>query len=227
MLPADMADPSQASADRYAFTADWFSRMEKTWLELVQQVKPSTVLEIGSFEGRSACWLIETLPPIVGGRVHVTCIDSWDLHEERFSDLEDAPPLALIESRFDSNVALAVRRAAQSVTVRKMKALSINGLAALLLEGKAGTFDMAYIDGGHSAPDVLADAVLAFRLLRVGGLLIFDDYLWANDPHHPNDVLWAPKPGIDAFMNVHAHSVRLIEGKPLYQLYALKTADNY
>ena len=222
-----MAASPPASTERYEFTSNWFGRSANTWLELVNELKPRTILEIGSFEGRSACWMIETLPAIAGGRVQLTCIDSWGLRERRFSDLKDAPSLGPIENRFDRNVSLAVRRATHHVTVRKIKALSINGLAALLIEGKAGEFDMIYIDGGHSAPDVLADAVLAFRLLRVGGLLIFDDYLWAADPHHPKDVLWQPKFGIDAFMNVHAHSVRVIENKPLYQLYAIKTADNY
>lgn len=173
-----MTESQPPSADAYNFTSDWFSHVEKTWLELVHQTKPRTILEIGSFEGRSACW----------------------------------------------NVSRAVRRAVHPATVRKIRARSIYGLATLLAEGKTGAFDMVYVDGGHSAPDVLADAVLAFRLLRVGGLLIFDDYLWNNDAQHPNDILWVPKPGIDAFMNVHWHSVRPIAGKPLYQLYATKIA---
>ena len=37
-------------------------------------------------------------------------------------------------------------------------------------------FDLIYIDASHYAPDVLSDAVLAFKLLKPGGILIFDDY---------------------------------------------------
>ena len=36
-------------------------------------------------------------------------------------------------------------------------------------------YDIIYIDGSHEARDVLEDAVLAYRLLKIGGLLIFDD----------------------------------------------------
>ena len=84
---------------------------------------------------------------------------------------------------------------------------------------------MVYVDGGHGAPDVLADAVLAFRLLRVGGLMIFDDYLWGRDPERPDDILRTPKPAIDAFLNVHWHAMRIVAGKPVYQLYARKIAE--
>lgn len=33
---------------------------------------------------------------------------------------------------------------------------------------------VVYIDGSHAAKDVIADAVLAWALLRPGGVLIFD-----------------------------------------------------
>ena len=37
-------------------------------------------------------------------------------------------------------------------------------------------FDLVYIDASHEAADVLADAVLAWPLLKPGGFLGFDDY---------------------------------------------------
>ncbi len=38
------------------------------------------------------------------------------------------------------------------------------------------SFDIIYIDGNHESKYVLEDAVIAFRKLKVGGWLIFDDY---------------------------------------------------
>jgi hypothetical protein len=38
------------------------------------------------------------------------------------------------------------------------------------------SYDVIYIDGSHDMTDVLEDAVLSSRLLKDGGLLIFDDY---------------------------------------------------
>lgn len=42
------------------------------------------------------------------------------------------------------------------------------------------SFDIIYIDGNHEPEYVLEDAVLSFRKLKVGGLLIFDDYGWGG-----------------------------------------------
>ena len=46
--------------------------------------------------------------------------------------------------------------------------------------------------------DVLLDGLLAFQLLKPGGILVFDDYEW-NRPHRHH----TPKPGIDAFLQLH------------------------
>ncbi len=41
-------------------------------------------------------------------------------------------------------------------------------------------YDIIYIDGSHATKDVLEDAVLSWRLLKNGGILIFDDYRWVG-----------------------------------------------
>ena len=39
-------------------------------------------------------------------------------------------------------------------------------------------FDLIYIDGSHHSDDVMLDAIRAFQMLKVNGLIIFDDYFW-------------------------------------------------
>ena len=52
-------------------------------------------------------------------------------------------------------------------------------------------FDFIYVDGSH-APDVaLTDACMAWGLLKQGGVMLFDDYLY---PHEPTKV------GVDSFL---------------------------
>jgi hypothetical protein len=165
------------------------------------------------------------LPAVAGGGIDLVCIDRWSHGQMQRPGHQTRPGLESVEQRFDHNIALAVQRATHPVSVRKLKGSSLAGLATLLVEGKTQAFDMVYVDGGHSAPDVLADAVLAFRLLRVGGLMIFDDYLWVNDPTRSDDILRTPKPAIDAFLNVHWHAMRIVPGKPVYQVYAQKIAE--
>ena len=52
------------------------------------------------------------------------------------------------------------------------------------------SFDLIYIDGNHEPQYVLEDAVLAFRKLKRGGHLVFDDYEGPDVPI-----------GIHAFLN--------------------------
>jgi hypothetical protein len=65
---------------------------------------------------------------------------------------------------------------------------------------------------------------MAFPLLRVGGTMIFDDYLWSMDRPGLQDVLRMPKPAIDAFMNLYQRKMVVYPGLPLRQLYARKIA---
>ena len=85
-------------------------------------------------------------------------------------------------------------------------------------------FRFVYVDGSHQAPDVLCDAVLGFKLLKIGGVLAFDDYLWAETSETTKDPLRCPKPAIDAFVNVNFQKLRVIKA-PLYQLFIQKLTD--
>ena len=78
-------------------------------------------------------------------------------------------------------------------------------------------FDFIYVDGSHQAQDVLADAVMSWMLLRKGGLLIFDDYLWEK-----NDFLSTPKFAIDSFVNCYVNEIKFIITPQNYQFCLLK-----
>jgi predicted O-methyltransferase YrrM len=60
-------------------------------------------------------------------------------------------------------------------------------------------YDIIYIDGSHDRPDVLEDAVLCWRLLKEGGIMIFDDYRYLGRRGSDNKVV-SPKAAIDAFV---------------------------
>src|SRR5262249_60297528 len=69
------------------------------------------------------------------------------------------------------------------------------------------SFDIIYIDGSHEAPDCLEDAVLAWRLLRDGEILIFDDYLYNALPYRSGD---KPKVAIDTFVGLFGNHFDII-----------------
>jgi predicted O-methyltransferase YrrM len=211
--------PASGSAD-FEFTNDWFGVVKGVWEELIPQVQPRRILEIGSYEGASACYLIGKLAPQFAIELH--CVDTWEGGVEHLQDESISMPR--VEARFHHNTSLAIQRAPHPVNLVVHKGPSDLGLAKLLAKGAAGHFDFIYIDGSHQAPDVLADAVLAFRLLRVGGVMVFDDYLWTEELASGRDPLRCPKPAIDAFVNCYFRKLQILRA-PLYQLYVQKTAD--
>lgn len=80
--------------------------------------------------------------------------------------------------RFLNNTRIARSRASQRVELVTHKGCSDEHLARLIAGGFRQRFDLVYIDGSHYSHDVLSDAVLSFPLLKVGGHMLFDDYLW-------------------------------------------------
>jgi len=202
-----------------AFSTDWFSEFIPVWSRIFAELRPQKILEIGCFEGRSTCWMIETVCRY--GNVQLFCLDTFQGSVEH--QFDGVPAL---EQQFDRNTQRTYEalRSPHSCEVVKLKTHSLRGAAALLVAGHAGSFDLAYVDGSHDAHDVLADLVLSFALLRVGGVLIIDDYLWINRVRHSPLARSHPKPAVDAFTNLNAHRLCVLQ-YPLYQLYVQKLSD--
>lgn len=112
-------------------------------------------LEIGVYEGRSAIWMLENV------LTHPTArLTGIDIFEGPYKD------------RYLANL----QRSGSSD-----KATTVTGYSQLALrELPFNSFDIIYIDGSHAKDDVLEDAVLCWRLLKNGGVLIFDDYRWCG-----------------------------------------------
>lgn len=194
---------SNAISRKYDFSNLWFENNRAQWDTLMEQLKPRTLLEIGSYEGASACYLIDTLAHDADIELH--CIDTWEGGVEH---TPQDPKLSLVEARFTSNTSLAIGAAAKKVNLVVHKGRSDIHLPKMLSENMQERFDFIYIDGSHQAPDVLFDAVVAFKLLRPGGLMIFDDYLWSDPSIAHFDPLRNPKMSIDAFTNVYGREVK-------------------
>jgi predicted O-methyltransferase YrrM len=198
----------------YEYSDYYFAHVVPIWTSLFSgwNGKLDKVLEIGSYEGGSAVWMLENLLRS-GGELH--CVDHWQGGFEH-----DRAIMPDVEARFDRNVATAVARTA-GAKVHKYKGPSSRVLAKLIADGHAGSFDFAYVDGGHEAANVLADLVCAFDLCRVGGLIICDDYLW----NYEDNLRLSPKMAIDSFVNCYHNKLKIPIKLPLYQMYLIKTCD--
>lgn len=202
----------------YEFSTDWFTRKTRGWEKIIVNHDPRSVLEIGSWEGRSACYLIDRCTE--HHSLTLCCLDSWGGGIEH-----SAANMAQVERRFDQNTRLAISLARHPVTLTKIKAQSPVGLAQLIAMPARPEFDLIYIDASHQAPDVLTDAVMAFQLLKIDGVMIFDDYLWSMERAGEQDLLHMPKPAIDAFVNLFIRKLRVIHGQTSRQFFISKTAS--
>jgi predicted O-methyltransferase YrrM len=177
---------------KHFFTADWFSNaiVNFEFVKYHTDQKLSSILEIGSHEGRSTCWMLENLLAEDG---IITCIDPFGNLPLNAYTNDDLPEQLIIQDIHKHNTDLAK---SPTQTVEVMPVMSYHGLAQLIVDRRE--FDLIYVDGSHCSDAVLADATMAFGLLKSGGFMIFDDYLWRESP----DVLDHPKMSIDAFVNM-------------------------
>jgi predicted O-methyltransferase YrrM len=192
------------------FTTDWFGRYPDYWTQLFTELgwrpdQPRSIVEIGSFEGRSALWMLEHLLQHRDSRLH--CIDI-------FPD-RDAPDSYY--QRFRANVLDGPHAAKVTVTASS----SLPVLSRMVASGEQA--DFIYVDGSHRAAEVLEDLVLAFHATRPGGIIIVDDYL--IEPRSGERTLDSPKIAVDAFTTIYRDRLKLPWGQPLYQLAMIKTAE--
>jgi len=205
------------------FTQPWFEQTAKPlWNQFIRDnFTPNHYLEIGSFEGASVCWVLENMPTLET----VVCIDTWEGGEEHKAAGEN---MSRVEEIFDSNIeAFEQKNPEIQVNLVKLKSRSVEAMGNLIAEGYSGYFDFIYVDGSHRAPDVLTDLVMSFELLKFGGLLVADDYLWDPDVNFEGGVseinpLRSPKWAIDTFANIFRQNLRQL-GVPAVQFMALKT----
>ena len=203
--------------DNYEFTNNWFETSAKAiWSQIFNQTKPKKILEIGSYEGASTCFLIETLS-LYHDSFEIYSIDTWDggvEHKEMKINMK------LVEERFQKNTSLAIKNSSKKIELKTIKDKSINALSQLITNQKSNYFDFIYIDGSHMASDVLSDAILSFELLKINGIIGFDDYLWKLP--NSNNLLTNPKIAIDSFTNIFALRSAIFR-TPNHQVYLKKT----
>ena len=201
------------NSNQFEFTNNWFDITAKAiWEDLLPRIKPVKVLEIGAYEGASTCFLIKSLSSHLD-RFEIHSVDTWEGGKEHKNSKID---MSLVESRFHKNTSIQKSKSEKDVNLVIHKSSSINALCKLISESKSGYFDFIYIDGSHMALDVITDAVLSFELVKIGGVIAFDDYLWRLPGS--NSILTNPKFAIDSFTNIFSSRIRILGG-PNHQQY--------
>jgi predicted O-methyltransferase YrrM len=154
-------------------------------------------LQIGAFTGDASLWLFEHI--LTGPGATLVDVDTWEGSDEPAHDAFD---FADVERVYDERTSGLV----ESGRLHKFKGTSLSffqNTGALYLYD----FDFIYIDGDHTAFNVLVDAVCAYPLLKVGGLIAFDDYLWKSGKGWRHD----PGPAIDVVADLYSDRLERLD----------------
>lgn len=180
-----MSLPSEFQGVVYRLADNWFQFVPVT-------SNPIRYAEIGAFYGANLVSVARSYA--VHPESTIVAIDPWIDYEEY---PEYKGQQTSIYDAFQNN--LKQCGITDRVTVKRGYSHDI--LPTL----EDSSFDILYIDGNHEPEYVLEDAVLAFRKVKVGGYLIFDDYGWGGPD--------LTKRGIDAFLNGYHKRIRFLGEK--------------
>jgi predicted O-methyltransferase YrrM len=136
-----------------------------TLATLAKRVAPARVFEIGTFTGESTLLMAMNTPP-------ATSIFTLDL--------PPPDPTARKKHKPPSYIA----GSAYAGSPHTSKITQLYGDSRTFDFGPwAGTIDLVLVDANHTYPFVKADSTTALRLLRPGGVIVWDDYVWV--PEYP------------------------------------------
>jgi hypothetical protein len=148
--------------------------------ELVEQVRPQLIIEVGTWKGGSALTLGRHAERL-GLDCEILCVDTWLGALEMWMDLDDASRYGSLALRhgypslyytFLANVV----RAGQSGRITPFPVPSVTAAQWCALRGVGA--DLIYLDGSHEEEDVYQDLVGWWEIVRPGGVLCGDDWAW-------------------------------------------------
>jgi predicted O-methyltransferase YrrM len=157
---------------------------------LVQHVKPANVFEIGTYLGSSTLVMAHNLP--AGG--HITTLDLDPATRDdylRSLGYGKGPDFTPGQSFLNTPQAERITQVYGTST-------------SFDFSSYYGRMDLVLVDADHTYDFVKADTAIAFKLLRPGGVIVWDDYTWTY--RHPECV------GVTRCLN------ELAESKPISRI---------
>ena len=155
--------------DQAAAIEGWMERGELGWLADRASGR-ETIIEVGSWKGRSTKVLAGATPGVV------IAVDHWSGSPSRrattHKEAVERGPDGLF-GIFQENLREEIRKG--KVIPIRMESGEAVAVVKQILEGRGGV-DMVFIDGDHEFEAVSADLMNYGRLLQSGGLLSGHDY---------------------------------------------------
>jgi predicted O-methyltransferase YrrM len=164
-------------------TPNWFEPVARqnfeTYLTPMAGKPNLRFIQVGVFAGHASKWLLDNI--LTDQSSKLLDIDTWEGSNEH-SEID----FKAIHKEYLERVVY------EYSNVYAVVASSATHLPYL----KKDYSDFIYIDGDHRALAVQEDAENAWLLLKSGGILAFDDYLWTDEED-------TPKEAVDRFIATH------------------------
>ena len=169
-------------------TSDYFSLNAYYWdLIINKNFNTFSYLEIGSWEGNSALYILENFKT-----KKVVCVDIWDLYEDSYKN----ESFKRFEN-FQSNL-----------LSYKDRYSFFKNTSDIFFQDNNEKFDIIYIDGWHEAPQVYKDICNSWNCLNKDGIIICDDYFYGDIKSNLNTNL--PADSINRFIQENENKVKVL-----------------
>jgi predicted O-methyltransferase YrrM len=182
----------------------WFSDTE-IFDGFIDQIRPTLIVEVGSWKGKSSHYLIERA--MRHADASIVCVDTWLGSSEHWVHPHWRPMLGIkganppapptLHEQFIANVIHA------GLTERVVPLPLPSRLASIVLErlrqGQASFAPLIFIDGAHDEASVREDISCYWPLVSPGGVMIGDDYVEGAWPGVIN--------AVEAFTAQHADTI--------------------
>lgn len=160
---------------QYRLADNWFNKINVN----DYKDKPITYLEIGAHYGANILSVANSYG--LHNESKLYCIDPWE-------DYDEYPEYKNKQTTIYNTFMTNIENSGMKNKIIINRGYSNNEIPKF----EDDFFDIIYIDGNHEPEYVLEDAVLSFRKLKKGGIMIFDDYGWGGPD--------LTKKGIDGFL---------------------------
>jgi hypothetical protein len=169
----------------YAVEVQGWGSRSPMFVELIEELRPSLIIEVGTWKGASAAFMCDVMKRngIPGA---IVCVDTWLGGELLWQHAND-PAYGHISRymRFGRPVELYHQFLANVMHLgyrnRIVPFPNTSSNAARWLRHEGVTAGLVYVDGSHEERDVYYDLLDYWDLLEPGGVVAGDD--WA--PHYP------------------------------------------
>ena len=165
----------------------WFTNNLYFIKKNLANTKIKNLLEIGSYEGRSALFFLDLFKI-----TKISCVDTWSGSDEH-KDIN----FHAIENNFDLNT----KSFKEKKTLLKFKMTSDE-----FFKQNKNKFDFIYVDGDHAKDQVYKDLINSWSILNSNGFLLIDDYMW----WYFKDLNKNPASAVNSFINKYFDQVRKI-----------------